>query len=81
MSRGTQHQVRAGIPPSMPPAPAPPAARAELRQQLRIPVRPHADAVLYVPFPMTGDDWDQFLAVLAAMRPGLVRDEEGRMPG
>jgi len=30
---------------------------------------------------MTGGDWDQFMAVLAAMKPGLVRDEEGRMPG
>jgi hypothetical protein len=44
----------------------------EIRQQLRIPIRPHVDAVLYVPFPMAESDWDQFMAVLAAMKPGLV---------
>lgn len=46
----------------------------EIRQQLRIPIRPHIDAVLYVPYPMTAADWDQFMTVLEAMKPGLVPD-------
>ena len=47
-----------------------------VRQELRIPIRPHVDAVLSVPFPMTEADWEQFLAVLAAMKPGLVPPED-----
>lgn len=41
-------------------------------QELRIPIRPHVHATLYVPRPMTESDWEQFMAVLAAMKPGLV---------
>jgi len=46
----------------------------EIRQQLRIPLLSHADVVLYVPLPMNAGDWDQFMGVLAAMRPGIVTD-------
>ena len=45
---------------------------AVVHQRLVVPIRPHVQAELFVPWPMTEADWDQFLAVLAAMRPGLV---------
>jgi len=51
-----------------------PSARVRTLKELRIPIRPYVYAELYVPFPMTSGDWDQFMAVLAAMKPGLVRD-------
>ena len=47
-------------------------SQPEIRQQLRVPIRPGTDVVLYVPFPMSEADWGQFMAVLGAMKPGLV---------
>jgi hypothetical protein len=44
-----------------------------LRQKLLIPIRPDEDAVLYVTLPMSDEDWDQLMAVLGAMKPGIVR--------
>ena len=62
----------------MPPAPAskppmmalPPAGSRQYR--LVIPIAPHTQAVLDVPFPLSEANWDQLMAVLAAMKPGLV---------
>jgi hypothetical protein len=45
-------------------------------RQLIIPIRPGVAAEMTVPFPMTPADWDQMLAVLGAMKPGLVKDED-----
>ena len=56
-------------------APDPPAVRVSNRQQLRIPIRPGEDAVLWVTLPMSAGDWDQLMAVLGAMKPGIVRDQ------
>lgn len=46
-------------------------------QRLVVPIRPHVEAELFVPYPMTEADWKQFLAVLAAMKPGLVKSRGG----
>ena len=43
---------------------------------LSIPLEPYKDAELDLPQPMTEANWQQFMAVLEAMKPGLVRDEE-----
>ena len=67
----------AGAPPSVPDLLPPPTGRTGKRQELRIPISPGNDAVLYVRFPMTESDWDQFMTVLAAMKPGIVRDAQG----
>jgi len=45
-------------------------------QRLVVPIRPNVEAELFVPFPMTEADWGQFQSVLAAMKPGLVREPE-----
>jgi hypothetical protein len=47
----------------------------ELRQKLRLPLQSGQDAVLYVTLPMSGADWDQMMAVLGAMKPGIVRGD------
>lgn len=44
----------------------------EQLRKLRIPIRPGVDAVLWVVLPMTQEDWDQFMAVLNAMKPGIL---------
>jgi hypothetical protein len=49
--------------------------RPERYQRLVVPLRPHVEAELFVPFPMTTGDWDQFMMVLIAMKPGLVKEE------
>jgi hypothetical protein len=53
--------------------PPQPAEQPAERHKLRIPIRPHLDAVLFLSLPMTDDDWEQFTAVLAAMKPGIVK--------
>jgi hypothetical protein len=52
----------------------------QIHQRLLIPIRPHVEAEVFVPFPMTEADWDQFLTVLAAMKPGLVREPRRHAP-
>lgn len=53
----------------------------ETRQQLRIPLRSHAgDVVLYVPLPMSAEDWAHLMGVLTAMRPGIVADADETDP-
>jgi hypothetical protein len=43
-------------------------------QKLLIPVSPDTHAEIYLPSRwLTPGEWDQFMAVLAAMKPGLVR--------
>lgn len=63
------------LPPPPPPRPAPRARPGwdDKRQPLRIPISPGNDAVIYLRFPMTEADWEQFMTVLTAMKPGLVR--------
>ncbi len=49
-------------------------------QKLRIPIRPEVDAILYLLLPMTQEDWDQLMAVLDAMKPGIVRSSAQDLP-
>ena len=42
--------------------------------RLSIPVSPGVAAELLLPQPMSEDDWEQFMAVLEAMKPGIVKE-------
>jgi hypothetical protein len=42
-----------------------------------LPLSPHAWATLTAALPLTEEEWDRLMAVLAAMRPGLVLATEG----
>jgi hypothetical protein len=44
---------------------------------MALPLSPHAWATLTVALPLTEEEWDRLMAVLAAMRPGLVLATEG----
>lgn len=44
--------------------------------RLSIPIRPHVAAEMNLPRPMTSADWDQMMAVLETMKPGIVKDDE-----
>lgn len=41
-------------------------------RELSIPIRPGVVVLVQTPYPLTEEDWEQFQAVLAAMKPGLV---------
>jgi hypothetical protein len=43
------------------------------RRVVQLPYSATDWAVLQAPFPVTGDEWDQMIAVLQAMKPGLVK--------
>jgi len=44
--------------------------------RLIIPIRPHVTAEMDIPRPMASADWDQMMAVLETMKPGIVKDPE-----
>lgn len=46
-------------------------------QQIQIPYRLKKLAKLEAPFPMTEEDWTQMMAILTAMKPGLVSKPNG----
>ena len=49
---------------------------------LCIPVEPHVNVEMSVPFPMTVAQWDRMMVVLAAMKPGIVSERTaGTDPG
>ena len=52
-------------PPANPPGPQEP-------RTVQVPYSPTGWALVQAPFPMTGAEWDQMIAVLNAMKPGLV---------
>jgi hypothetical protein len=39
---------------------------------VRLPLDAHTDAVVTLPAKMTGEQWDQMMTVLGAMKPGIV---------
>ena len=43
-----------------------------------IPIAPGRWIILWGKFPLTQEEWFQFMAVLNAMHPGLVRVEPGK---
>jgi hypothetical protein len=50
--------------------------RQRSNRQIQLPYSPTAWAVLQASFPLTDDEWDQMLAVLTAMRPALVKQDD-----
>ena len=46
-------------------------------RDLFIPIQGYAWPLLRIAFPMTEDAWMQMMAVLIAMKPGLVEEKEG----
>jgi hypothetical protein len=67
-------QPAAGRWPGSPSLPAPVADRASVQ----IPYSPGQWASLRAPFPLTEQDWAAMIAMLQAMKPGLVADEPPR---
>lgn len=47
-----------------------------LRQRIALPLASHPWLFLEASFPITNASWDQMLAILEAMKPALVQDEQ-----
>jgi len=47
---------------------------------LNVPVSPGRTVTVAVPLPMTEDEWQNMLAVLDAMKPGIVYEPPARGP-
>lgn len=51
------------------------AGTGRLEITLPLPLAPDVWGRLEMPHPLTAAEWDQLMTTLAAMRPGLVREE------
>jgi len=70
-SSGPNVRPEAGSRPATPPPPSSRGIRA-----LNLPLSPNDWAVLQVPTRMSEREWDQMIAVLTAMKPGIVSEDD-----
>jgi hypothetical protein len=76
----TQTEMTPSTPKQSPPVPHLPGSRQPPGLGLQLPIRPGKAAVLQGPFPVTEEEWSLMMAVLQAMKPGLVAREETSAP-
>lgn len=58
--------------------PAKPPSSKSQTKVIQLPIAPEEWAALQAPFPLTQEKWTQMLAVLEAMKPALVTENENR---